>query len=510
MKRGAIGLMSIAKTNLAQILFDAATTHASRVCLRPPHAEPWTYHQVHERACELGADLLERGASPGDRVLVQIEKSPQAVCLYLACVYAGLVYVPLNTAYTESELAYFLQDAEPVFLLRDKVCPTSGRTRMLLANKLFEASRDCPPLGAPCSARLDDPAAVLYTSGTTGRPKGAVLSHRNLVCNARALRAAWDWQDDDVLLHALPIYHVHGLFVALHCAFFSGSEVRFLPRFNVEDVLAFLPGSTVMMGVPTHYSRLLESEAFDAGACETMRVFVSGSAPMTLQLHEQFEARTGHRVVERYGLTEGMILTSSPLDDRLVPGTVGFPLRGVTLRISPDEAVSGAEASSDSIGEVQVKSPGEFLGYLGNSEATAEAYTEDGFLRTGDLGSLDSEGRLSITGRTKDLIISGGLNVYPKELETLIDELPGVRESAVIGVPHHDFGEAVVAVVASDQDIEVAGLREVLADQLAKFKLPKEVVRIPELPRNQMGKVQKVELRRRYSRLFAQQSGDGS
>lgn len=491
--------------NLAEILFDAATTHASRVCLRPPRAEPWSYHQVHERACELGAELLRRGASPGDRVLVQIEKSPQAVCLYLACVYAGLTYVPLNTAYTESELAYFLDDAEPVCLVRDRACPTPSRTRMLLAKDVFDSSRGRSPLRAPCTAGLDDPAAVLYTSGTTGRSKGAVLSHGNLVYNARALREAWDWQDDDVLLHALPIYHVHGLFVALHSAFFSGSEVRFLPRFSVDDVLASLPGTTVMMGVPTHYSRLIESSAFDASACETMRVFISGSAPMTLQLHQQFETRTGHRVVERYGLTEGMILTSSPLDDRLAAGTVGFPLAGVTLRISEVEAARGG----DGIGEVQVKSPGEFLGYLGNPEATEEAYTEDGFLRTGDLGSLDCEGRLSITGRAKDLIISGGLNVYPKEVEMLIDELPGIQESAVIGVPHPDFGEAVLAVVASDRDVELARLREALSGQLARFKLPKEVIRVAELPRNHMGKVQKVELRRRYARLFAN-AGSGA
>ncbi len=490
-------------SNLAEILFDAATTHASCLCLRPPQADPWTYGQVHAHACELGAELLSRGAVPGDRVLVQIDKSPQAVCLYLACVYAGFVYVPLNTAYTESELAYFLEDAEPVFLVRDQACPTPGRTEMLVASELFESSRGRVPLDTPCSADLHDPAAVLYTSGTTGRPKGAVLSHGNLVYNARALREAWEWQDDDVLLHALPIYHVHGLFVALHSAFFSGSEVRFLPRFNVGAVLSSLPGCTVMMGVPTHYSRLLESDAFDAGACETMRVFISGSAPMNLQLHEQFEARTGHRVVERYGLTEGMILTSGPLDERLVPGTVGFPLGGVTLRISAGDGADG-------IGEVQIKSPGEFLGYLGKPEATAETYTQDGFLRTGDLGSLDSEGRLSITGRAKDLIISGGLNVYPKEVEMLIDELPGIGESAVIGVPHHDFGEAVVAVVTADQEVEVADLREALANQLARFKLPKEVIRVPELPRNQMGKVQKVELRRRYSQLFASESGEVS
>ena len=497
-------------SNLAEILFDAATTHASRVCLRPSHAEPWSYHQVHERACELGAELLHRGASRGDRVLVQIDKSPQAVCLYLACVYAGLTYVPLNTAYTESELAYFLQDADPVFLLRDQACPTSGRTKVLLAGDVFESCRGRTPLRAPCSAGLDDPAAVLYTSGTTGRSKGAVLSHRNLLSNARALREAWGWRDDDVLLHALPIYHVHGLFVALHSAFFSGSEVRFLERFDVAEVLASLPGCTVMMGVPTHYSRLLQSKAFDASTCETMRVFISGSAPMTLQLHDQFEARTGHRVVERYGLTEGMILTSSPLDERLLPGTVGFPLPGVTLRISKDDEVGGAKVSGDGIGEVQVKSPGVFLGYLGNPEATAESYTQDAFLRTGDLGSLDREGRLSITGRAKDLIISGGLNVYPKEVEVLIDELPGIRESAVIGVPHHDFGEAVVAVVASDQDVDLAGLRDALADQLARFKLPKKVVRVDELPRNQMGKVQKVELRLRYGQLFAPETGKTS
>lgn len=491
--------------NLAEILFEVATTHASRVCLRPPHAEAWSYHQIHKRACELGAELLARGAVPGDRVLVQIDKSPQAVCLYLACVYAGIVYVPLNTAYTDSELAYFLRDADPVFLVRDQPCPTFGRTKMLLAGELFETGRGRPPIATPCSASLDAPAAVLYTSGTTGRPKGAVLSHGSLVYNARALRVAWNWRDDDVLLHALPIYHVHGLFVALHSAFFSGSEVRFLPRFDVEDVLLALPGSTVMMGVPTHYSRLLESDAFDASTCRAMRAFISGSAPMTLQLHEQFQARTGHRVVERYGLTEGMILTSSPLDERLVPGTVGFPLEGVTLRIAEDVA----ESDGDGIGEVQVKSPGEFLGYLGNPEATAESYTQDGFLRTGDLGSLDREGRLSIKGRAKDLIISGGLNVYPREVEMRIDELPGIEECAVIGVPHHDFGEAVVAVVvASDWDVELTHLREALAGKLARFKLPKQVVRVAQLPRNQMGKVQKVELRRRYRQLFVSNQDD--
>lgn len=489
--------------NLAEILFYAATTHASRVCLRPSLGDPWTYQQVHARACALGGELLRRGAVPGDRVLVQIDKSPQAVCLYLACVHAGLVYVPLNTAYTDSELAYFLEDAEPVLLVRDQACQTPGRTEVLPASELFESSRCSVPIDAPCSAGLQDPAAVLYTSGTTGRPKGAVLSHGNLVYNARALREAWDWQDDDVLLHALPIYHVHGLFVALHSAFFSGSEVRFLARFNVQDVLESLPGCTVMMGVPTHYSRLLESEAFDAGTCETMRVFISGSAPMTLRLHERFEARTGHRVVERYGLTEGMILTSNALDERLVPGTVGFPLSGVTLRIAEDD-------EADGIGEVQIKSPGEFLGYLGKPEATAETYTQDGFLRTGDLGSLDKKGRLSITGRAKDLIISGGLNVYPKEVEMLIDELPGIQESAVIGVPHHDFGEAVVAVVTADQELDLAELRDSLSDRLARFKIPKEVIRVAELPRNQMGKVQKVELRRRFGRLFARESGEFS
>ncbi len=495
---------SVANPQLAELLFAVAESNAARVCLRPVQGEPWTYRQVHLHALEIGAELYRRGAQPGDRVLVQIDKSPQAVCLYLGCLCAGLVYVPLNTAYTASELTYFLDNAQPALLVRASPCPVPGATRLVLAEELFATSRGAPPLTGVHAASPDTPAAVLYTSGTTGRSKGAVLSYGNLVANARALRQVWAWQDEDVLLHALPIYHVHGLFVALHCAFFSGSEVRFLQHFTVEDVLAALPYCTVMMGVPTHYARLLESPAFDKAACAHMRVFISGSAPMTRQLHTQFKARTGHQVVERYGLTEGMILTSNTLDEQLLAGSVGCALPGVTLRI----AATDATATDDATGEVQARGPGIFLGYLANSKATQEAFTEDGFLHTGDLGHLDEHGRLSITGRARDLIISGGLNVYPKEVEMLIDDMPGIRESAVIGVPHRDFGEAVVAVVVADRDVSIRVLREALAQHLARFKLPKQVCRVEELPRNQMGKVQKAELRRNCAHLFAEQFAD--
>ncbi len=488
--------------SLATVLFEACENNASRVCLRRGPDEIWHYHQVHALARRIAAELLRRGAMPGDRVLVQIEKSPQAVCIYLACVYAGLVYVPLNTAYTQAELAYFVEDADPVFVIRDSSAALKAGVRLLLTEEIVSRSEAAPELERPHAGDAQAPAALLYTSGTTGRSKGALLSNRNLLSNAEALRSVWGWQDQDVLLHALPIYHVHGLFVALHCAFFGGSEVRFLPRFDVAQVLAALPGSTVMMGVPTHYSRLLEAEAFNEQVCRGMRLLVSGSAPMTPQLHDLVEARTGHRVLERYGLSEGGILTSNPLKGERIAGTVGFALPGVSLRISKEGNDETSQHSD--IGEVEAGGPGIFLGYFRNPEATAGAFTPDGYLKTGDLGSMDGEGRLTISGRSRDLIISGGMNIYPKEIEMCIDALPQIHESAVIGVPHPDFGEAVVAIVSASKTIEINQLRESLATNLARFKLPKKIIHVKELPRNQMGKVQKAELRKQHQHLFCE------
>lgn len=480
---------------LADILFEACETQGARVCLRLPDGAVWHYHEVHRLACGIGAELLRCGASPGDRILVQVEKTPEAVCIYLGCVYAGLVYVPLNTAYTESELLYFVDDADPVLVIRDTRCRLPTEAKFLFRDELVEAGRSGARLFHPQGGGSEDVAALLYTSGTTGRSKGALLMNRNLVSNAQGLRGVWDWQDDEVLLHGLPIYHVHGLFVALHCAFFSGSEIRFLPRFDVADVVAALPGSSVLMGVPTHYSRLLQAKGFDARVCDGIRLLISGSAAMTPQLHALVEERTGHPVVERYGLTEGMILTSSPIKGKHVPGTVGFALPGVTLRI--------AEGGDDTgIGEVEASGAGIFAGYFRNQRATAEAMTSDGFLRTGDLGSLDEQGRLTISGRSRDLIISGGLNIYPKEIELLIDEMPQVHESAVIGVPHPDFGEAVVAVVCGVRALSLEQMRDFLAVHLARFKLPKQLIHLDDLPRNQLGKVQKATLRENYRHLF--------
>ncbi|MCY4199464.1 MAG: AMP-binding protein [Gammaproteobacteria bacterium] len=486
---------------LGDILFDASASHASSVCLRLLSGEIWRYSDVQDQALRMAAELHARGVSQGERVLVQVEKSPHAVCLYLACVYAGIVYVPLNTAYTVAEIDYFVKDAKLRLLIRDEASLAQTDVPALTLNALVESSCNRAPLARPVAAGRDTPAAILYTSGTTGRPKGAQLSHGNLVSNAQALRQVWEWRDEDVLLHALPIYHVHGLFVALHAALFGGSEIRFLPRFNVEDVLAMLPGCSVLMGVPTHYARLLDSPAFDAELTKSVRLMISGSAPMTSALHQRLRARAGKFVVERYGLTEGMILTSCAIDAADKPGSVGYALPGVDLRVA-------RRGIGEDIGEIEAKGPGIFLGYFGNRQATIDVMTSDGYIRTGDLGRLDADGALTITGRAKDLIISGGLNVYPREVEAEIDRLPGVAESAVIGAPHADFGEGVVAVIVGDSPgfpdaLPLEVVRSELTGRLARFKLPKAVVHVDELPRNQMGKVLKNILRDLHKGIFS-------
>jgi malonyl-CoA/methylmalonyl-CoA synthetase len=415
---------------------------------------------------------------PGDRVAAQVEKSVGSVMLYLATLQVGAIYAPLNTAYTDAELEYLIADLEPKLVIRD-IRPFAGESHK------YEPDLNIAPRVA------NDIAAIIYTSGTTGRSKGAMLSHDNLASNADALIQTWGYTSDDVLLHALPIFHVHGLFISLHCALMTGSPMLWLDKFDDAAVLVALPRATVMMGVPTYYTRLLANPGFTRDAAAHMRVFISGSAPLLESTFAEFEARTGKRILERYGMSEAVIITSNPLNGERVAGSVGFPLPGVELRIAGGE-----------IGGIEIKGPSVFAGYWRNPEKTAEEFTTDGFFRTGDVGRQDADGRVWITGRAKDLIISGGYNVYPKEIELVLDELPGISESAVIGVPHRDFGEAVVAVVigAGDEAAIITAARE----KLANFKAPKRVMFVEALPRNAMGKVQKNLLRARYQDLFAQ------
>lgn len=422
------------------------------------------------------AALTRLGAKPGDRILVQAEKSLEGALLYLASLRAGLIYVPLNTAYTAAELAYFVEDAEPKLIFAP--------------GHLDPGQLDAAPAEFGTVERgPDDLAAILYTSGTTGRSKGAMLSHDNLASNALVLKDYWRWRDGDVLIHALPIYHVHGLFVALHGALLNGSMMLWHPSFDAESVIDDLKRATILMGVPTFYTRLLASPRLTRQACAGMRLFVSGSAPLLQSTFADFEKRTGHRILERYGMTEAGMICSNPYDGERVPGSVGFPLPGVEARIAE--------------GVLEIRGPNLFKGYWRNPDKTAEEMRGDGFFVTGDMAEMDSESRVSIVGRAKDLIIAGGLNIYPKEIELAIDSVPGVGESAVIGVPHPDLGEAVVAVVTrTDSSLDEAAILSGIAD-LARFKQPRRIFFADELPRNAMGKVQKAALREAHEGLFA-------
>ncbi|PWC43584.1 malonyl-CoA synthase [Azospirillum sp. TSO22-1] len=464
------------------------------------------------RTARLLADL---GVVKGDRVAVQVEKSVENIVLYLAVVRAGGVYLPLNPAYTKAEVAYFLTDAEPrVFVCRPEteaalreVADAAKVAHVLTLGtrgdgSLPEQARGLNPDFATVPCGLDDLAAILYTSGTTGRSKGAMMSHRNLGSNAQVLHAYWGWGPDDVLLHALPIFHTHGLFVATNCVLLNGTPMIFLPKFDADQVLSLLPRATVMMGVPTFYTRLLGHPGLTREAVAHMRLFISGSAPLLADTHKEFSARTGHAILERYGMTETGMLTSNPLDGERIPGTVGFPLPDVELRVCDDQ---GAVLGPDEIGVIEVKGPNVFSGYWRMPEKTAQEIKPDGFFITGDVGKVDARGYVHIVGRAKDLIISGGFNVYPKEVETVIDGIDGVVESAVVGVPHPDFGEAVTAVVLRKPGVAGPDEAQVVAvckEQLANFKVPKRVFFLDELPRNTMGKVQKNLLRDRYAETF--------
>lgn len=463
----------------------------------------WTYADLDAAVGRYAGALVDAGVSAGDRVVVQVEKSLANVALYLGCLKCGGVYVPVNPGYTAQEVDYFVGDTEPtVFVgekLRDDV--TSFTLDADGNGTMADAAAAASTSTTTVERTADDLAAILYTSGTTGRSKGAQLTHGNLTSNAETLVDYWGWQPDDVLLHALPIFHVHGLFVALHCVFLTGTSLIFQPRFDIDALLEALPRSTVLMGVPTFYSRLVADERFTAQTCSSMRLFISGSAPLTEQTFEAFEERTGMKILERYGMSETLMNTSNPLDGDRVAGTVGFPLPGVEARITDDD---GNALAANYVGGIEVRGPNVFTGYWRMPEKTAEEFRADGWFKTGDLGVMDEEGRVSIVGREKDLVISGGFNVYPKEVERLIDEMPGVVESAVIGVPHGDFGEAVVAVVVPNgAAIEQTAVDAYLKDHLARYKQPKRVISVEALPRNAMGKVQKKELRDTYESLFS-------
>ena len=473
--------------------------------------ETVTYAQAHAGAGRYAALFASLGLAPGDRVAVQVEKSPEALIAYLGCLRAGLVYLPLNSAYQEAEVGYFLENAEPGAVVAQPktlawMQPLAARlgVRHVLAldeqggGTLAERAAAFEPHFATVERAGDDLAAILYTSGTTGRSKGAMISHRNLASNATVLHREWGFVPGDVLVHMLPLFHVHGLFVACHCVLMNGSAMRFHAKFDAGRALADFAESSVFMGVPTFYTRLLAEPGLTREACARMRLFVSGSAPLLAETHVEFEARTGHRILERYGMTETGMLTSNPLTGDRRAGSVGPPLPGTGVRIVDEDGVACAPGD---IGEVQVRGANVFSGYWRMPEKTREDFTPDGWFRTGDVGSLSADGYLTIVGRSKDLIITGGYNVYPKEIELALDELPEVQESAVVGVPHPDFGEAVTAVVVPKAGARPAEaeLIAALKARLANFKVPKRVYVVDELPRNAMGKVQKNVLRDRYA-----------
>ena len=494
-------------TNFYAELDGVFAANATHDCLRLADESVWSYERVRNMVARMAKLLVEQRVEPGARVVVQVEKSAENLCLYLATLCVGGVYVPLNTAYTNTELDYFVADAEPALFFgshtREDVTSytldADGGGTWMQAIAAMSCADEA--LAINIVARdAEDLAAIVYTSGTTGRSKGAMLSHRNLSKNAHALCEAWDWQDDDVLLHALPIFHVHGLFIASHCALLKGTPMYWLAKFSAADAMRVLPRCSVMMGVPTFYSRLLSEPEFSETTVKDMRLFICGSAPLTEQVFSAFEARSGHRILERYGMSETIVNTSNPLHGERVPATVGFALPGLELRIADEQ---GRDLGVDQVGTIEVRGPSVFGGYWRMPEKTKEEIRDDGFFITGDLGTVDDQGRVSIVGRAKDLVITGGFNVYPKEVERLLDDMPEINESAVIGVPHADFGEGVVAVVVpSHADVELAQIEAELDGQLARFKQPKAVVNVRELPRNAMGKVQKNLLRDQFADLL--------
>ena len=503
-------------TNIYNVFTEHFPADLSSTFIETEDGQTWSYADLNQESARLARFLTDAGVQKGERVAVQVEKNPQVIFLYLACLRAGFIYLPLNTAYTESELAYFIDNAEPAVVVC-RASSLSGFKQIAKGKSVrhFYTLDDAPehnllPLSestnpqfdtTPCDK--DDVAVILYTSGTTGRPKGAKITHGNLAANGLALKQIWGFSQNDVLLHALPIFHIHGLFVACHCVLLSGSRMLFIPKFNADTLIELLPRATVLMGVPTFYTRLLDHPAFNSAVCSNMRLFISGSAPLLEQTFTEFQQRSGHTILERYGMTETGMNTSNPLEGERKAGTVGHPLPGVTTRIVDD---AGNPVARNSVGNLQVKGDNVFKGYWGMPDKTAEEFTADGFFKTGDMATLDDDDYISIVGRGKDMVITGGFNVYPKEIELLIDEFDGVIESAVIGVPHPDFGEAVTAVATRDASNTACTEENIIASlkpKLANYKIPKRILFVDALPRNTMGKVQKNLLRETYADLFS-------
>ena len=510
--------------NLFNALRNAFPADLDSVAIETADAAPlhYTWRDL-ERGTAMLANLLDSLELPtGSRIAVQTEKSVEALMLYLAVLRAGLVYLPLNTAYQSAEMAYFIGDAEPAVVVCtgrnfgwvSKLAFSAGSAHVFTLNddrsgSLLQRAAAHRDQHTPAHRDADDLAAILYTSGTTGRSKGAMLTHGNLLSNARVLKDCWGWrtpeQGGDVLIHALPIFHVHGLFVASHGALLNGSKMIWFSKFDPQAVIARLPDATVFMGVPTLYVRLLAEPALDRAACRHMRLFISGSAPLLIETFDAFRERSGHTILERYGMSETVMLTSNPYDAKHGErrgGTVGLPLPGVGLRVVGE---ARAPCATDEIGAIEVRGPNIFKGYWRMPDKTREEFSADGWFKTGDVGRIDAAGVVTIVGRSKDLIISGGYNVYPAEVESVLNELPGVLESAVVGVPHADFGEAVVAVVVarSGAALQASVLIAALKAQIANFKVPKQLFIVAELPRNAMGKVQKNLLREQHEGLFA-------
>ncbi len=499
-------------SNLYALLRAGFADHLDRLAIQTPQGRQLTYQELDIASAYCASALASAGAQPGDRIAAQVDKSVEALILYLGCLRGGFVYLPLNTAYPEPELDYFIGDARPAVIvcrpdsaqMLESIASRYGVSRVLTLDKdgrgtLTDESLQATRMAGVVSRTGDDLAAILYTSGTTGHPKGAMLSHHNLASNTLVLHKTWGFQENDVLLHALPIFHTHGLFVACHTSLINATPMLFCPRFDVATVMELLPRATVMMGVPTFYVRLLAEPEFGKQHSKKMRLFISGSAPLLAQTFHEFEQRTGHRILERYGMTECGMSTSNPLVGERKVGTVGKPLEDVRLRVvdADNQPVVTGE-----VGRIQFIGPNVFKGYWHNPEKTAQDFTDDGFFDSGDLGSLDEDGYVTISGRNKDLIISGGYNIYPKEVELCLDKHDGVIESAVIGLAHADFGEQVAAVIVADPrvpKIDPALLIEQLKQELAGYKVPRQIFFIKELPRNAMGKVQKAILREQFA-----------
>ncbi|MFZ5568291.1 MAG: malonate--CoA ligase [Pseudomonadota bacterium] len=510
--------MSQANDNLFSALRAAFPSDLDAIAIETDNGLNYSWRDL-EHATAMMANLLKSLALPeGSRVAVQVEKSVEAVMLYLATLRAGYVFLPLNTAYQSAEIEYFIGNAEPAVVVCSpknfgwvsQLAFKAGTKHVFTLDDnrtgtLLERAAHCSDRHTPVPREADDLAAILYTSGTTGRSKGAMLTHGNLLSNARVLQSYWGWKNGDVLIHALPIFHVHGLFVALHGALLNGSKIIWMAKFDPKKVIEKLPEATVFMGVPTLYVRMLAEPTLTREAVRNMRLFIAGSAPLLLETFQAWQQRTGHTILERYGMSETIMLTSNPYDAKdgeRRGGTVGFPLPGVSLRVAGDD---GQILPTGEIGGIQVKGPNVFKGYWRMPEKTKEEFTADGYFKTGDVGKYDERGYVTIVGRSKDLIISGGYNVYPAEIEGYINELPGVAESALVGVPHPDFGEVGVAVVVRKPGavLEPEQIVATLKSRLANFKIPKKCYVVDDLPRNTMGKVQKNLLRDQYKTLFS-------